>query len=146
VLHGIPYPRVQISPHTPTFTARQDTSAMGCSASKPAVQESAPMPMGPVTPAVRPPPPPPQTVPELPAQVSRAPSHRSRRGSTTSTHSTKSQHGTPRHRVGSAPQREPSLSSQDPRSRSKTLGVPSGSSRASRPGPRLSTPGKSNAQ
>ena len=126
-------------PNLPCKTGHQ--CPMGCFASKPAAQE--PIPMRPVA-RTAPVPTPPQPVPEPPAPVSRAPSHRSRRGSTASIHSTKSQHGASRHRADSAPHRVPSLSSQDPRNRAKTLGVPSGSSRAGRPGPRLSTPGKSN--
>jgi len=142
-----PRSRVHNSPPYPDFHCKTGRYwPMGCFYSKPSappVQDSTPMrPLRPVNRTV-PVPTRPQTVPEPPAPVSRA--HRSRKGSKASTRSTKGQHGSTRHRAESAPQRVPSLSSQDPRNRAKTLSVPSGTSRANRPGPRLSTPGKSNA-
>ena len=147
VLHGSPVSHHYSPPYPDLYCKTGHQCPMGCFASKPSapVQESTPM--RPVTPAV-PVPTSPQLVPEPPAPVSRAPSHRSRKESTASTRGTQSQHGsTRRHRAESAPQRVHSLSSQGPRNKAETLGVPSasGTSRANRPGPRLSTPGKSKA-
>ena len=118
---------------------------MGCLASKPSAPVEESTPMRPIT-RTMPAPTPPQPASEPPAQVSRAPSQsRSRRGSTASTRSTKDPHEPSRTRTASAPQRVPSMSSQNPRSaRYQTVAVPStGIRTANRP--RLSTPGKSDA-
>ena len=135
--------KVTVRHRIPVFSPIPRISTMGCFASRPSPPEQISMSTRPVARTATPI----QAAPEMPpAQISRTPSQsRSRRGSTTSIHSTKSQHGSTRHRAESAPQRVHSLSSQD-RNRAKTLGVPSGTSRVNRSGPRLSTPGKSNAQ